>query len=46
MVFVPAQKPRGAGTRHMKGVGMLVGNFLIKPLKEINVGVARTFFDP
>ena len=31
MVFVPAQKPRGAGTRHMKGVGMLVENFELNP---------------
>ena len=30
---------------HMKGAGMLVGN-LIKPLKETDLGVAQTFFDP
>ena len=31
----------GAGTSHMKGVGMLVGN-----LKKTDLGVAQAFFDP
>ena len=35
---------RGGGTQHIRGVGMLVGK--IKPLKEINLGVAEAFFDP
>ena len=30
----------------MKGVGMLVGNFEGKPLKETDRGVAQAFFDP
>ena len=36
----------GGGNPHMKGVGMLVGNFTFKPLKETDLGVAQTFFDP
>ena len=28
----------------MKEAGMLVWNFLIKPLKETNLGVAQPFF--
>ena len=34
------------GTPHMKGVGMLDGNFELKTLKETNLGVAQPFFDP
>ena len=34
------------GNSHVKGAGMLVGNFEIKPLKETNLGVAQAFFDP
>ena len=34
----------GAGS-HIKGAGMLVGNFE-KPLKETNLGVGPPFFDP
>ena len=30
----------------MKGVGMLVGNFELKPLKETDLGVAQASFDP
>ena len=30
----------------MKRVGMLVGNFKIKPLKETDLGGAQAFFDP
>ena len=33
------------GGSHMKGAGMLVGNFE-KPLKETNLGVGQPFFDP
>ena len=36
----------GGGAPQMKGVGMLVGNFWIKPLKETDLGVAQAFFDP
>ena len=35
----------GGGTRHMKGVGMLVGNFELTP-KGDRSGGAQTFFDP
>ena len=38
--------PRGGGTPHMKGVGMLVGNFELNPRKETDLGVAQAFFDP
>ena len=39
--------PGGGGrTPHMKGVGMLVGKFWIKPLKETDLGVAQAFVDP
>ena len=34
------------GTPHMKGVGMLVANFELNPLKETDLGVAQAFFDP
>ena len=34
---------RGRETPHMKGVGMLVGNFELK--KETDLGVAPAFFD-
>ena len=37
---------RGRGTPHMKGVGMLVGNFELHPLKETDPGVAQAFFNP
>ena len=30
---------------HMKGAGMLVGNFE-KPLKETNLDMGQPFFDP
>ena len=33
----------GGGTPHIKGVGMLVGNF---ELKETDLGVAQALFDP
>ena len=33
------------GDSHMKGVGMLVGNFE-KPLKETNLGVGQPFLTP
>ena len=33
------------GDSHMKGVGMLVGNFG-KPLKETNLGVGQPFLTP
>ena len=33
------------GGSHMKGAGMLVGNFE-KPLKETNLGVGQPSFDP
>ena len=36
----------GGRTPHMKGVGMLVGKFWIKPLKETDLGVAQAFVDP
>ena len=40
--------PRPGGDSHMKGAGMLVGNFELNPLKETNLGVAQLqpFFDP
>ena len=34
------------GDCHMKGAGMLVGNFELNRLKETNLGVAQPFFDP
>ena len=34
------------GGTHMKGVGMLVGNFELNPLKETSLGVAQPFFWP
>ena len=34
------------GTLHMEGVGMLVGNFELNPLKKTNLGVAQAFFEP
>ena len=33
------------GDSHMKGAGMLVGNFE-KPLKETNLGVGQPFLTP
>ena len=30
----------GGGTPHMKGVGMIVGNFELNPLKETDLGLA------
>ena len=36
----------GGGTPHIKGVGMVVGNFELKPLKEANLGVAQAFLTP
>ena len=33
----------GGGTPHIKGVGMLVGNFEVK---ETDLGVAQAFFEP
>ena len=30
----------------MKGLGMLVGNFELNPLKETDLGVDQAFFDP
>ena len=43
---MPGTPRGGGGTLHMRGVGMLVGNFELKPLKETNLGVAQAFFDP
>ena len=34
----------GGGNSHMKGVGMLFGNFELNPPKETNLGVAQPFF--
>ena len=34
------------GNSHIKGVGMLVGNFELRALRETNLGVAQPFFDP
>ena len=34
------------GDSHMKGAGMLVGNFELNPRKGTNLGVAQAFFDP
>ena len=36
---------RGGGGSHIKGAGMLVGNFE-KPLKETNLGVGQPFLTP
>ena len=36
----------GGETPHMKGVGMLVGNFELNPLKETDLGVAQVLFLP
>ena len=36
----------GGGTPHMEGVGKLVGNFELHPLKETDLGVAQAFFWP
>ena len=36
----------GGETPHIKGVGMLVGNFELNPLKETDLGVAQAFFHP
>ena len=30
----------------MKGMGMLVGNFELNPLKETDLGLAQAFLDP
>ena len=38
--------PGAGGTPYMKGVGMLVGNFELKPLKETDMGVAQAFLTP
>ena len=38
--------PGGGETQHMKGVGMLVGNFELNPLKKTDVGVAQVLFLP
>ena len=39
--FLASVTQGGGGTSHMKGVGMLVGNFELNDL-----GVAQAFFDP
>ena len=36
----------GGETPQMEGVGKLVGNFELHPLKETDLGVAQAFFDP
>ena len=41
----PMCNPRGGGDSDMKG-GDALGKFWIKPLKEIDLGVAKAFFDP
>ena len=38
--------PGGGGAPHMKGVGMLVGNFELNPLKGTDLRVAQALFDP
>ena len=42
--ITPKETP--GGTPHMKGVGMLVGNFELNPQKETDLGGAQAFFDP
>ena len=49
LVLLKARAGRGGGGNsdpHMKGVGVLVGNFELNPLKETDLGVAQAFFDP
>ena len=36
----------GWGDSHMKGAGIFVGYFELKPLKETVLGVAQAFNDP
>ena len=46
MVSALSGESKLGGDSHMKGAGMLVGNFELNPLKETNLGVAQPFFDP
>ena len=45
LLWIPEAAIPG-GTPLMKGVGMLVEKFWIKPLKKTDLGVAQAFFDP
>ena len=44
--LVTGHSPEGGGTPHIKGVGMLIRNFELNPLKETDLGMAQAFFDP